>query len=63
MVEKPWKVCEVPDCDASLSKGDALFRTSPKGSPFRGRCRAHMTAQIDDEVSDITSIIERGDVD
>lgn len=34
--------CEHFGCDRHPSKGDAIFRTSPKGEVFRGRCEEHI---------------------
>lgn len=34
--------CEHFGCNRHPSKGDTIFRTSPKGEAFRGRCEEHI---------------------
>ena len=49
--------CEVAGCERHLEKGDTIYRTSPMGGPFRGRCLEHLETPPDPEVQDICEII------
>lgn len=54
--------CEVcgrggPGPDQNLT----IFRTSPKGGPFRGRCEEHMVTPIDPIVKRISDILTSGE--
>jgi len=33
--------CEVLGCGQTVFNGAAIYRTSPKGGPFRGMCQDH----------------------
>ena len=50
--------CEFPGCNRGLATGHALYRTSPKGQPFFGRCAEHMGEPVDPGVRLITQVIE-----
>ncbi len=54
--------CEMPGCQKNPSKGDTVYRTSPKGTPWRGRCRDHIDLRfpVDPMVNEVADIIERG---
>lgn len=34
-------VCTEPECERGRASGHALYRTSPKGELFEGRCAEH----------------------
>jgi len=35
-----WE-CSEEGCDKSVKNGDTLYRVSPKGLPFEGKCLEH----------------------
>ncbi len=37
--------CEIEGCEAHPANGDTVYRTSPKGEPWTGRCKAHLDAR------------------
>lgn len=41
-------ICSEPGCDVS-SNDAPIFRTSPKGQPFEGKCREHVDPKTVDE--------------
>jgi hypothetical protein len=49
--------CEFPGCTHTPATGWPLFRTSPKGGPFKGRCSDHMGEPVDPVVADIVEAI------
>ncbi len=52
--------CEIPGCGAQPSKGDTVYRTSPKGEPWRGRCKPHLDARwpVAPEVQQLVNDLE-----
>lgn len=52
MTEGSSYICEYPGCERHPSRGDAIFRTSPKGGPFRGRCHEHLDVPLPPDMED-----------
>jgi hypothetical protein len=50
--------CEI--CHRGPADGITVFRQNKTGVPPHWRCAVHVTAEVDPEVGDIVSIIERG---
>lgn len=51
--------CEVEGCERGMSYGgEAIYRTSPKGAPFVGRCREHLNEAPDPVVEQIVNVFE-----
>jgi hypothetical protein len=40
-------ICTEPGCDKGRSSGHVLYRTSPKGELFEGRCAEHFGGEVD----------------
>lgn len=51
-------VCEYEGCDFGAMTGHALYRTSPMGTPFVGRCGLHMGESVDPTTAEIVGAIE-----
>lgn len=51
-------VCEFDGCVHGPGNGHALYRTSPMGEPFKGRCGLHMGEEVDPTVALIAGAIE-----
>jgi hypothetical protein len=49
--------CTFPGCIRNPRDGYAIYRTSPKGEPFAGRCEEHFE-RADPDLVDFVSIIE-----
>lgn len=49
--------CNVPKCLRGHATGDTLYRVSPKGEPFEGRCEKHML-RIDPTVRSVSKALE-----
>lgn len=49
--------CAEPGCPKTIDRGDALYRVSPKGTPFVGKCGEHAKA-VDPTVRAITEVFE-----
>jgi hypothetical protein len=47
--------CDEPGCHNGIETGHALYRTSPKGEDWEGKCEEHFTGQIEP----IAQLIER----
>lgn len=39
--------CDRMGCQRGIATGHALFRTSPKGGPFRGLCSLHFKGELE----------------
>jgi hypothetical protein len=39
--------CTEPGCRRGRTSGHALYRTSPKGELFEGRCEEHFDAEVE----------------
>lgn len=54
--------CSFEGCDVDPATGGAVYRTSPKGGPFEGRCLRHLSleqrADLDPSVRQIVEAVE-----
>jgi hypothetical protein len=41
------RICDHEGCDRGIHSGHALYRTSPKGTPFVGLCEVHYAGEPD----------------
>ena len=57
--DKRWG-CEEEGCDVHPDRGGAVYRTSPKGEPWRGRCKAQLDARwpVAAELQDVVDTLQ-----
>lgn len=52
-------ICQEEDCERGpLTTGDALYRVSPKGQKFIGRCEEHLKGDPDEIVKSVVDAIQ-----